>query len=146
MPTPFESADLILKLYELRREETMRKAREFVAGFDPQSIEEFNAAVMSPQGNYIRMVYGYWEMAASLVMNGAIDAIMFDEANGEHISVYSKVEPFVGEFRRILNQPGFLKSLEKVCTDMPGGVERVAAARERSRQQIAARAASKDKA
>jgi hypothetical protein len=145
MPTPFESADLILKLYELRREETMRKAREFVAGLDPRSMEEFMAAAMSPEGNYVRMVYGYWDMAASFVVNGAIDATMFDEANGEHVGAFAKVEPFLDQFRKVLNNPAFLKSLEKVCLEMPNGSERVAATRERTRQQIAGRAALANK-
>src|ERR1019366_10287068 len=107
MPTPSESADLILKLYELRREETMRKARDFVANLDPRSMEDFMAVTTSPQGNYVRMVYGYWDMAASFVVNGAIDAKMFDDANGEHIGAFGKVEPFLEQFRKMLNMPTF---------------------------------------
>ena len=138
MPTPFESADLILKLYELRREETMRKARDFMLGFDPKSMEDFQAAISGPDNSYVRMTYGYWEMAASFVVNGAIDAKMFDDANAEHINAFSKVEPFLGQFRAMLNSPGFLKNLEKVCYEMPGPAERVTAVRERARARAAA--------
>ena len=140
MPTPFESADLILKLYEIRREETMRKARDFMMGFDPKTFEEFQAASMGPQNAYIRMAYGYWEMAASFVTNGAIDAKMFDEANAEHISAFAKIEPYVGQFRSMLGAPNFLKNLEKVCYELPGPKERVAQTRERQRMMAAAMA------
>jgi hypothetical protein len=138
MPTPFESADLILKLYELRREETMRKARDFMLGFDPKTMEEFQAAMGGPENAYIRMVYGYWEMAASFVTNGAIDANLFDSSNAEHIGVFAKIEPFVEQFRTMLNLPAFLKNLEKVCYELPGPKERVTQARERQRAMAAA--------
>jgi hypothetical protein len=137
MPTPFESADLILKLYELRREETMRKARDFMQGFFPNTIEDFNTAMTGPENAYIRMVYGYWEMAASFVTNGAIDAKMFDEANGEHMNMFAKIEPFVAQFRTVLKAPTFLKNLEKVCYELPGPKERVAQVRERQRAAAA---------
>jgi hypothetical protein len=139
MPTPYESADLILKLYEMRREETMRKARDFVMGFDPRSMEEIQRVMMGPENAYIRMVYGYWEMAASFVVNGAIDSKMFDDANSEHINAFAKIEPFVEQFRKDLNSPGFLKNLETVCYTMPGGRERVTATRERLRAIAGAR-------
>ena len=138
MPTPFESAELILKLYELRREETMRTAREFVQGLNPKTIEEFQAVLGGPQNGLIRMVFGYWEMAASFVVKGAIDPVMFDEANGEHIGVFAKIEPFLPQFRAMFNLPGFLKNLEKVCYEMPGPAERVGAARARAQAMAAA--------
>jgi hypothetical protein len=106
-------------------------------------MDEFQAAIMGPDNAFIRMTYGYWEMAASFVVNGAIDAKMFDDANAEHINLFSKVEPFVGQFRAMLNSPGFLKNLEKVCYEMPGPPERVIAARERARALAAAAAAKK---
>ena len=54
MPTPFESAQLILSLYETRREETMRKARDFVAGLDPKSFEDLLAQTAGPNGAYLQ--------------------------------------------------------------------------------------------
>ena len=57
MATPYESAKLILQLYEQRREETMRKARDFMIGWDPRSAEEFMAGMMGENSAYIRMVY-----------------------------------------------------------------------------------------
>ncbi len=67
MPTPFESAQLILTLYEQRREETMRKARDFWVLFNPETVEDFMGAMMGPNSGYIRMVLGFWFMGASLV-------------------------------------------------------------------------------
>lgn len=141
MPTPFESADLILKLFELRREETMRKARDFMFGFDPKSFEEIQAVLMGPHSGHFRMVVSYWDMAASFVTNGAIDAKMFSDANAEHINAFGKVEPFLAPLRKLLNNQDFAKHLEQVCKEGPGGLERVAATRERMRQLLAARGA-----
>jgi hypothetical protein len=132
MPTPYESADLILKLYEMRREKVMREARDFMTTFKPKSFEDFMNASMGPQNALIRMVYGYWNMAASFVVNGAIDAKMFDDANAEHLNAYAKIEPFIEQFRKTLNAPDFMKNLEKVCTDLPDGAARLAAIRART--------------
>jgi len=130
MPNSVESANLILKLYELRREETMRKARDFMFSFDPKSFEEMTAGFMGPQSGYIRMVISYWEMAATLVTNGAIDAKMFDESNGEHIGVFAKMEPFIPQFREQFKNPNFLKNLEQLCLGAPDGRKRVDTVRE----------------
>ena len=72
--TPVDSANLLLKLYELRREEKMRKGRDFWFTFNPTSAQEYMAAMAGPDSGYIRMVSSYWEMACSFVVNGAIDA------------------------------------------------------------------------
>lgn len=141
MSTAVDSANLILKLYELRREETMRKARDFTFGFSPTSAQEYVAGVMGPNGAYIRMVTSYWEMAASFVVNGAIDGTMFDQANGEHIFVFAKIEPILADLRAMMG-PGLFKNLEQVCLNPPVGIERVRAAQERLRAMLAARSAS----
>ncbi len=97
--TPVESANLILKLYELRREETMRQARNYVFSFNPTSAEEYLAAMTGPHSASVRMVTSYWEMACSFVVNGAIDATMFEDTNGEHVIVFAKIEPFLADLR-----------------------------------------------
>jgi hypothetical protein len=129
MPTPYESADLILKLYEMRREKLMREARDFMMTFKPKSFEEFQNALTGPQNGLIRMVYGYWDMATSFVVNGAIDAKMFDDANTEHLSAFVKLEPFLAQFRTVFNAPGLARNLEKVCKDLPDSAARLAAVR-----------------
>ena len=110
-----ESADLILKLYDLRREATMRQARNWMFTFNPQSAEDVEKTMMDPQvGAYLRMVLSYWDMAGALVNHGAIDADLFNETVGEHIGVYTKLEPFIAELREKWQMPEAFKNLEKV--------------------------------
>ena len=76
------------------------------------------------------MVVSYWEMAASLVNHGAIDPAMFNDANGEHIFVYAKLEPFIPALREQMG-PKFLEHLEKVVKEMPDSEARLKAVRDR---------------
>jgi len=121
-----ESADLILKLYDLRREETMRKARNWFFTFNPTSADDFFKTMMDPEvGGYLRMVTSYWDMAAAMVNHGAIDADLFNETAGEHIMVFSKVEPHLAALREKFENPEAFKHLEKVIMDSPNGAEKV---------------------
>ena len=93
-----EEAGLILKLYELRREATMRQARDwYFLEFNPQSLADFTNAMFSDHSGHLRMVITYWDMAAGLVNNGAISPELFNDTNGEHIGVFAKLEPLLGE-------------------------------------------------
>jgi hypothetical protein len=130
-------ADLILKLYDLRREPVMREARNWFATFNPQKPEDFLEVLTSEKSGLYRMVISYWDMACSLVINGAIDAQMFNDANGEHIFVYAKMEPFIPMLREQMQAPQFLGSLEKVVKALPNSEERIAAVRERMKKIIA---------
>ncbi len=128
-----EEAGLILNLYNLRREETMRKARDwYFRDFNPQSFADFNAAMFGENSAYLRMVISYWEMAAALVKNGAVSLELFSDSNGEHIGVFSKIEPLLGEIRAALGTQ-FAASFEKLIDATPDGRRRVAEARERMR-------------
>jgi hypothetical protein len=124
-PTPVESATLLLKLYELRREETLRKARDFFFGFNPKTIEDVQAALMGPNSGLFRMVLTYWDMAATFVVNGAIDQKMFDETSGEYLGALSKVYPFLPQLREMMGSQNYLHNLEQVCKNGPGGIERL---------------------
>ena len=139
-----EEAGLILKLYELRREDTLRKARDwYVREFDPQSIADFNNAMFGEHSGYLRMVVSYWDMAAALVNNGAIGLELFNASNGEHILVFSKVELLLSEVRSAYG-PQFCANLEKLIDATPDGRKRAAATRERMkaiRAQLAAKQA-----
>jgi hypothetical protein len=147
MSTKQEDANLILKLYELRREETMRKARDwYVMQFNPSSIEEIVEMLMSPNNAYYRMVTTYWEMAASFVNHGAIDEEMFSDANAEHIVVFAKIEPFLEELRAKFNNPQGLKNLEALVMRRPDAKEFLATLRERFKQWAAMRADAASKA
>jgi hypothetical protein len=139
-----EEAGLILKLYELRREETMRKAREwYFREFNPQSMADFSAAIYGEHSGYVRMVVTYWDMAAALVNRGAISMDLFNDANGEHIGVFAKIEPMLAEIRAAYG-PQYAMSLEKLVDATPGGRQRSAATREQMaaiRAQLAGQSA-----
>jgi hypothetical protein len=123
-------ADLILKLYELRREETMRKARDwYFREFNPETMADFTAAIFGEHSGHVRMVVTYWDMAAALVNRGAIGLELFNEANGEHIGTFSKIEPLLGEIRNAFG-PQFAANLEKLIDAMPDGRKRSAGTRE----------------
>lgn len=91
-------ADIILKLYELRREEVLRKARHWVIfEFNPKTPEEFLATVEaagSQENAYFRQVISYWEMAASLVIHGAVKSDLYLDSNGEGILIFAKLYEF----------------------------------------------------
>ena len=130
-------AELILKLYELRREPVMREARTWFFTFNPQSPQDFLDALTSDKSGYYRMVVSYWDMAASFVNNGAIDAQMFNDANGEHLFVYAKLEPFLEDLRRESGNPDFLAHLEKVVKEVPNYEEKIASLRTRIARIVA---------
>ena len=137
-----EEADLILKLYDLRREETMRKARDwFFREFHPESLADIQNAMFGEHSGHLRMVLTYWDMAAALVNHGAISLDLFTDTNGEHLSVFSKLETLVSEMRAAYG-PQFLANLEKLVDATPGGRERTAGLRVRMkmiRAELAAR-------
>ena len=126
-----ESAELILKLYELRREDKMREARNWMLSFFPESANDVMAAIMNPETSaYYRMVVSYWDMAAALVNHEAIDDAMFADANGEHFVVFAKIEPFLGEMREMMGNPNVNKNLETLIMRQPDARERLAKSRE----------------
>ncbi len=144
MTSAADSANLILRLYELRREPKMREARDWFARFDPQTAQDIMQAVMNEETSaYYRMVASYWDMASSFVINNAIDEQMFTDANMEHIFVFSKIEPFLAELRTMVNAPKMLKNLETLVMRQPDARASLDAMRERSRRMAQMRAASK---
>ena len=138
-------AELILRLYELRREDTMRKARDwFFRDFNPESKADVDKAMFGEHSGHVRMVWSYWDMAAALVLHGAVPIELFNDTNGEHFSVFCKLEPFIGEMRAAYG-PNFLASLEKLVDATPNGRQRVTELRERFKN-IRARLAQQAKA
>ena len=144
MSTKYDSAEVILKLYDMRREETMRKARQWMATFNPQSVEEIGSAVAGEHSAYLRMVTTYWDMACALVLQGAIDEEMFNETNGEHIFIYAKFEPFVEEIRAKFGPRAMMPNVEKLIMRMPDIKERLAQTREMIKRMEAMRAQQAD--
>src|ERR1700678_2940184 len=112
---------LILKLYDLRREAEMRKARNwFTVEFWPQSTEDLikvASAFPSQENAWIRQVGGYWDMAASFVLQGALNEDLFLQPGfcGEMFFIFAKVYPFLKEFREKTNNPDAFANVEKVA-------------------------------
>jgi len=120
MPTPFESAQLNLQLFDLRREPVLREARAwFLLEFNPETLADLGAVLASERNASFRMVLGYWDMAASLVTAGAIDADAFRAAHGEIFGTFCKVQPFLAELRATSGERDFCGHLEAVVMGAP---------------------------
>ena len=127
-----ESMMGILRLYELRSEETMRKARDwFATGFHPESTQDILNVLVGEHSAKFRMVASYWDMAAAFVVFGAINEDMFNAINTEHVIVYVKLQPFLAELRAVPGIPPYLylKHLEPVVQSIPDLEERIAVMR-----------------
>jgi hypothetical protein len=119
MPTQatYEDANLILRLYELRREEKLRAAREwFGMNFTATTVEEVQQLIPmgSKENAYFRMVVSYWDMAASFITSGVLNQDLFFQSNGELLFVWEKVRPIVPGFRAMMKSPEAWKNLETV--------------------------------
>jgi hypothetical protein len=122
---------LILQLYDLRREAEMRKARNWWAGeFFPQNPDDFLKvawAMGTPENNWLRMVSGYWGMAASFVLHGALNEDLFLQPgfSGEMFLIYAKLHPFIKELRQKMDDPHVFRNVEKVITHTKWGRDRL---------------------
>jgi hypothetical protein len=138
------AANVLLKLYELRTEPMLRKARAWFAfEFHPQSTQEVLGTWLGPghESAPFRMVTSYWDMAAALVTQGAIPAEMFNAANTEHFALYAKLRPFLADIRAMTKYPDFLANVEQVVNaeaDPNARVEIFARYMERQRALAAA--------
>ncbi len=120
MATPFESAQLNLQLFDLRREPVLREARSWFLGeFNPESFADLTAAAGGERNAAFRMVIGYWDMAASLVTTGAIDGEAFRSAHGEIFATFSKIQPYLAELRSASGEPDICKHMETVVMAAP---------------------------
>ncbi len=115
-------AQLVLKLYDLRREAEMRKARHFMTvEFWPKDADEFITmanSFPSQENAWLRQVGGYWDMAASLVLQGALNEELFLQpgCSGEMFFIFAKIYPFLKEFREKTNNPDAFANIEKLAT------------------------------
>lgn len=114
------SAELLLQLYETRREPDLRSARNWwVTKFHPRSARDVLETWVGPDSAPYRMVTTYWEMAASFVTLGAIEPEMFHAANTEHFAIYAKLQPHLAELRTLVAYPTYLEHLERTVTALP---------------------------
>ncbi|MBZ5526699.1 MAG: hypothetical protein LAN71_02195 [Acidobacteriia bacterium] len=113
-------AELILRLYDLRREAELRKARSWgLIQFWPESADDYlkvGMALGTQENAWLRQVLGYWDMAASLVLRGALNADLFLEgaSSGEMFFLFCKIQPHLKEIREKMQNPKMMANIEKV--------------------------------
>jgi hypothetical protein len=124
-------AQLILQLYDLRREAEMRKARNWMlTDFQPRTVDDFLKvanALGTQENNWLRQTWGYWGMAASFVLQGALNESLFlrPSVSGEMFVMFAKVYPFLRELREKLGDPEAFKDIETVIVRTKWGRDRL---------------------
>jgi hypothetical protein len=144
LKSPVEQAELLLHLYELRRETVMRQARSYVgsAQFNPHSADDLIDAIRrgDQQTAYILQVFGYWDMLCAFVLHGALtEALVYDTCQEMYFQ-WAKIQPHLKSFRAEMNLPEWMQSIEKVIDKSPKGRRRIAAM-QASAKAFASRAA-----
>jgi hypothetical protein len=129
-PTASE-AQLILKLYDLRREPEMRKARNWwMTDFWPKSADDFMKIAWAPgtqENAWMRQVAGYWGIATSFVLQGILsdDLFLVPGFSGEMFLMFGKIYPFLSEIREKLGDPEFFLDIEKTVKRTKWGRDRL---------------------
>lgn len=125
LATPAD-AEIILKLYQLRTETVMRQARAWVGGeFWPQTADEFFSVLNNPadpHNAYLRQVLTYWEMAAAMVLHGAVSAELFVDCNGEGFFLLAKFAPILDAVRK--KYPIFLTKTSELINRFSAAAQR----------------------
>lgn len=120
-------AEIILKLYQLRTETVMRQARAWMTGeWWPATAEEFFAVASNPadpHNAWYRQVITYWEMAAAMVLHGAVSAELFVDCNAEGFFLLAKFAPILDEIRE--RNPGFLTKTSEVANRFTAAATRL---------------------
>lgn len=133
-PATSADAQIVLQLYDFRREAEMRKARNFVANFWPQSADDMVNLAMafgSQENAWMRQVFTYWDMVACLALRGAVHPGLAFDSFGEMWFVYSKVKPFIKEYRQKMGVPESFANIEKFIEGTPEGRQRLKLMQER---------------
>lgn len=120
-PATYDDANLLLRLYELRREEKLRVARDwFFKNCHAGTLEELQKVCPpgSDENAYFRMVTSYWDMAASFVANGVLNEKLFAENTGELLFVWIRISDVLPALREAFGNPEYLGNLETVANAM----------------------------
>jgi hypothetical protein len=152
MPATPQDAQIIMQLYDLRRETEMRKARNYV-GIEwwPNSYEDLEKSVFVPytdENRYFRQAVSFWEMAATLVNHGTLNPELFVDTADEMFFIYAKMKPFIAEARQKNVAPTFMAQIEKLANSSPHAQEKanmVAARVERVKKVLAEKRAQSAK-
>lgn len=142
-------AELVLKLYELRRETTMREARSYIGGeFLPASADELLSIVANggKHSAFVLQVYGYWDMVAAFVDSGALDAKLVYHTCQEMYFQYAKIQPYMAEFRQKMNLPEWMISIERLIEGSEEGRSRLETMKKNLAAIVAARIPSAETA
>lgn len=152
-----EQAEMMLHMYEVRREPKLREARDwFAANFHVKNLED--AMRVCPPGSkentYLRMVVGYWEMVAGIANRGLVDEELFFETTGEQWGVWEQVKPIIAGWRAMFRSPQLFSNLEENCKRLeawrekraPGSNEAIRKAMEQMRVAVQAGQAGKAQA
>lgn len=129
--TAYESAELCMRLFDLRREAKLREARDwFIRQFNPASVEEIMEVAHGPDSWKYRQTLSYWDQAAAYVVHGAIDPVMFQATNGEMLAAFCKIEHLLDELREATDMENYAQHMRKVADEWPGAAEAMASMRE----------------
>jgi hypothetical protein len=125
LATPAD-AEIVLKLYQLRTESVMRQARAWVMGeFWPKTVDEYFAVVedaADPHNAFLRQVVTYWEMAAAMVLHGAVSAELFVDCNAEGFFLLAKFGPILEAIRE--RYPSFLIKTSEMVNRFSAAAQR----------------------
>lgn len=141
-----EHAEMLLRLYELRREPRLRQARDwFFRNFHPKSLQD-RLSLTPEEDASVRMVTSYWDTAAAIVRRGLVEEELFFETTAEYWIVWDRVKPLAAEVREAMKDPHVWENLEKLSVRYEMWRERrapgsMAALRERLQQAAQAQAA-----
>jgi hypothetical protein len=120
MQATYDDANLILRLYEIRREDKMRAARTWYATtFRPKSMEDFAqlAAPGTPENANMRQVASYFEMVASFITSGVLNKDLYFQSGGELLLTYLRLRPILSDLRAAWSNPDAFRNLELVGED-----------------------------
>jgi L-rhamnose mutarotase len=140
-------AQVIMQLFELRREAEMRKARNWFGGeFHPQSVEDVMNVVQASgtdANRYFRMVTSYWEMAAAMALHGAVNEALFLDTQNEMFFIFAKLAPYVEGCREKMQSPDAMKKMETLINKSEESKKKLHAFSERVARMRAMAAAAK---
>ena len=141
-----KDAQVLIQLYDLRREPVMRAARKFmVSEFWPQNFGEMKALMFdfgSERNAFARQCLSYWDMAAAMVLHGAVDENLFFATNNEPYFLFAKFGQFLPQLRKEYVSADFLMHLETLA-NRPQGKQRVKSLQARVEARRKAVAAAK---
>jgi hypothetical protein len=138
-------AQIVLRLYDFRREAQMREARKYIVSeWWPANTDEALKTVTgygTVENQHFRQVYSFWEMASSLVLRGALNGELFDDWSGELYFCFAKMKPHLKAIREAIGPKAF-SNMERITQRTPESQEKLKATEARVKKAMAGRAAA----